>query len=377
MKKFIFSITILLFILISSFFISIHFYRNSMFNTESIALSELKLTASEIAGKISFILQDDLTNLEWESERLNSFKDTKSKFDEIDRVFKVMSRNNHNLSNLFFLNKNGTLLHMASNAVGSHKISTIGKNFSFRQYFKQAKATGKITVSNIIDVKNAENSGYKTIVIAMPMKTKDGKFNGVLGSNINLKELVSDIKFNSPTPIASDEIIKFFFLSKNDGLIVSGPESQNIGKPIRIINAEQFINLAKNLSSDGNRSISAIVKGTKGKMIVGASIIYLKDIETPYVLLIAIPYKKISHQLFMLYCKLTILFCIIFIAVIIIMYTLISSKNIIIRQKKEIQKLEILIDKEKSCRSIKEIEETEYFKTLSEKAEILKKNNYS
>ncbi len=372
MKKIIISSFFLICVLILSLILSSHFYHDSLAKTEKITLKELKFTASEIAGRVSFILQDNITSLRWEADRLKQCTDLNEKKREISNFYNKYLKFNKTLLNIWILDKKGTLTYIYSEEYLKKKLLCLGKNFSYRDYFKKIKKTEKASISNILNVENVPGITYKTIVLAVPQKTKTGKFNGVLGGDINLHRLVGEVNAKSSMKVSPRESMKLFCLSVNDGMILSSPKEKKIGETIDIIPPKNFHNFIKKITTAKSNTKAFVFDDKKRKELIGAALVKLNGNLTPYVILVTVPYSEVRSQIFPLYSKLVILTIIIFITVIIVMYTMISRETVIHKQKEKIKNLEIQIDRENKNKSVKEIEETEYFKTLLEKAENLK-----
>ena len=374
MKKLIISIFFLICILVLSLILSSHFYNDSLNKTEKITLKEMEFTASEIAGRVSFILQDNLTSLRWESDRLKQLTDFDDKKADINDFYNKYLAFNKTLLNIWLLDEKGTMTYIFSEEYLKKKLLCIGKNFSYRDYFKEAKKTGKAAISNILNVENIPGITYKTVVLAIPQKTKTGEFNGVLGADINLHKLVGEVNAKSSAQISPRESMKLFCLSVDDGIILSSPKNNNIGQTIKFISPKKFHKFISSLTKTKSKTKASIFDSTEGKILVGAALVKLNGNLTPYVVLVTVPYSEIKSQIFPLYSKLEILTIIIFITVIIVMYTMISRETVIHKQKEKIKNLEIQINKENRKKSVKEIEETEYFKSLLEKADNLRKS---
>ena len=210
----------------------------------------------------------------------------------------------------------------------------------------------------------------------MPLLNKKGEFEGILGADLNIHQLIADIKINKTDKLetkTTKEVMEMFCLSTDDGIIISGAELDNIGKEITTIPSQKILNFIKPLSSIYKNTAAGVFVGKKGKFLTAASLITLKGNHTPYAVLITIPQSMASKQLFSLYIKQLVLMVFIFITVILVMYTLIANKKVISKQVEKIKQLEIQLNEEAKHKSVSEIEETEYFKSLIKRAKTLKK----
>jgi hypothetical protein len=372
MKKFSISIIFLVCAVIITVILSIHSYYGSIEKAEKMVLSELSITATETAGKISYFLKNNINIMKWKAEQLQNIHSLNKKYDKINDFYKNMLDVNNDLRSIWIEDKNGIMLYLTPTDITKSNHSIIGRNYSYREYFKTAKTSNIPIVSHIIDVDGINNNSYKTMVIAVPLRTKEGVFDGVLGANININQLVSDISLDTSNIKSGKEIIEMFCLSTNTGIIIDGSNSEKIGKEITIIPPEKLLRFIKPLGTD-KKVTKAVIEGKNGKMLVVASSIALKENHTPYAVLISFPYSTISKEIFSVYIKQLILMIFIFITVAIVIYTLISNKKVIHKQKEKIKIMEIQLNEEAKRKSLHEIEETEYFKTLVKKAKTLKK----
>jgi len=83
-----------------------------------------------------------------------------------------------------------------------------------RNYFKTVMATGNTTISNPLI---SRSSGNQIIVVAAPI-IKDGRVVGLLGGNINIKEL------NQKVTAAKIGDNGYAFMVQEDGLVISHPD---------------------------------------------------------------------------------------------------------------------------------------------------------
>ena len=338
-------------------------------------LSELSVTSAETAGKISYILKNSINSLEWEADNLRQITSIKDKHNRIDAFHKAFTKINNNLLNVWLINKNGIMKHIVPTSISRNDPSIIGKDYSTYQYFKTAKGSKKTTISNIINVEG-DNTNKKTLAIAVPLLNKKGEFEGILGADLNIHQLIADIKINKTDKLetkTTKEVMEMFCLSTDDGIIISGADLDNIGKEITTIPSQKILNFIKPLSSIYKNTAAGVFVGKKGKFLTAASLITLKGNHTPYAVLITIPQSVASKQLFSLYIKQLVLMVFIFITVILVMYTLIANKKVISKQVEKIKQLEIQLNEEAKHKSVSEIEETEYFKSLIKRAKTLKK----
>ena len=310
--------------------------------------------------------------MKWKAEQLQKIHSLNKKYDKINDFYKNMLDVNNDLLSIWIEDKNGIMLYLTPTDITKCNHSIIGRNYSYREYFKTAKTANIPIVSHIIDVDGINNNSYKTMVIAVPLRTKEGVFDGVLGANININQLVSDISLDTSNIKSEKEIIEMFCLSTNTGIIIDGSNSGKIGKEISIIPPKKLLRFIKPLGTD-KKVTKAVIEGKNGKMLVVASSIALKENHTPYAVLISFPYSTISKEIFSVYIKQLILMIFIFITVAIVIYTLVSNKKVIHKQKEKIKIMEIQLNEEAKHKSLHEIEETEYFKTLVKKAKALKK----
>jgi C4-dicarboxylate-specific signal transduction histidine kinase len=376
-KSVLLSIIISICILITSFALSIHFYNHSIKTAEKMILFALRLAASETAKKVSYILKDKIVSLEVESIQLNQITSMKAKHDSLSNYYDILSKLKEDLKSLWILDKNGTLLFLTPKKRLEEQPSPIGKNFSFRNYFQAVKKSNSPEISSVTS--DEYTIGQDTIFIAVPIQDEKGKFNGILGADIDLLHLIQDIgiSIDDPSNILSpsNETIDLYCLSTNSGIVLAGPNAEDLSKEQDVVSKKNLLQFMESLPKNTNNTISAITEGKKGKTLIAASLITLNKNRTPYAIMVTIPYTSVSKHIFYSVIKIGILIMATLAAVIFVSYTLISNNSIIRRQQNKIKKMKILLDYQSKNKEVKNIEETEYFQTLMKEVELIKSDN--
>ena len=369
MKKIFISIILLVCSLIVFFIVSFNFYNKAVEKEESVMLSELEVTASEASGKISYILTNVVDFLKLTAKKIQSLKSYDDKFSSIKNRFNSYFLNYKSIFNVWFENKSGELLYVYPKKLSNMPSPSYSKNFASNPYFKKARDTGKLVVTN---VQEWDRYGYHYMNIALlqPIFELNGAFDGILGLFLNLKQLATDIKPQFRKLEKKSDLIQIYCLNNDTGFILMSPNLKNVGKKIHDIHSRKFL---KTILSGLKNNTSMVYEGINGKLLMSFSRIIVKDKATPFSIIITMPYSMVNAQIYSIYYKLVLLMIFITITVIVVMYTLISREKIIHRQKEKINILEIQLDKDAVQKEAQGVEDTKYFKQLQRKAGNLRK----
>ncbi len=134
----------------------------------------------------------------------------------LDQFLKTVSEHiGHDYDTFFVTNAQGATI--SDNFNGSLREN--GISFSDRDYFLEARTTGKTAVGQAIA---SRNTGNPVVAVAVPIKTASGAFGGIFGLALKLDELsrkITSVKIgNTGYP----------FMADKNGLIVVHPQSDFI-----------------------------------------------------------------------------------------------------------------------------------------------------
>jgi len=145
---------------------------------EDVQASDLSL-AQSISQEVDLAITKALSIV----EGLSKYPDVIQADDtRMEEVFSVIINTSPDVNLVYRLDANGTMLYHYP----AGPTSTVGDNFSFREYFQQALLTYKPLVSEG-RISPTTNQAVATAV--MPIWSADGKFLGLVGANIRLESL--------------------------------------------------------------------------------------------------------------------------------------------------------------------------------------------
>jgi len=101
---------------------------------------------------------------------------------QMDALFKIIQQTNSDYNLVYRLDEDGTMIfHFPA---GTR--STVGEDFSFRQYFQQAQ----ISSGPLISVgRTSPTTGQPVVTIVMPLRDETGNFLGIVAINFDLQAL--------------------------------------------------------------------------------------------------------------------------------------------------------------------------------------------
>lgn len=129
----------------------------------------------------------------------------------MEEVFRVIINTSPDVNLVYRLDTQGIMVYHYPTG----PTSTVGDDFSFREYFQQALGTDKPLVSEG-RISPTTNQAVATAV--MPLRSKDGKFLGLVGANIRLESL-SETLTTVITQHQSEEGLRVVILDSADQII--------------------------------------------------------------------------------------------------------------------------------------------------------------
>lgn len=134
----------------------------------------------------------------------------------LNRYSKIIYESNPNIRRLIFLDKDGQ-------GVALYPYGTFDEpNFSYRDYFREPKNTGKPYISGVFQSK-ADQAGRHVVVIAVPMY-ESGEFAGVVTASMDLDRM--GLLLNQ---VAAGGQGEYFVAADANGVILSHPNTALIG----------------------------------------------------------------------------------------------------------------------------------------------------
>jgi len=153
---------------------------------------------------------------------------------EMDEIFSVIFNTTPEVNLVYRLDSDGTMLFHYP--VGG-PTSTVGNDFSFRDYFQLALTTDQPLVSKG-RISPTTNQAVATAV--MPLWSDDGQFLGLIGANIRLESLSKALTAILAQHQAEDGLQVVILDSDNQ--IIAHPDSQFLLQPATAIIPENRIN---------------------------------------------------------------------------------------------------------------------------------------
>ena len=344
-----------------SILLSFAFYESAVEAVEKEVRKELLIMAMQTSNSIENFIQAAITDLSWLSE-LSYIK--KIKEPETSKFLNRLRERKRFFYVIFRLDRNGRCTYVnPKNALPG----VIGKDFSFREYFKQAKRTGEPVVSGLLVsgyYKNVKNK-YKAVVVAVPIFDKYGRFDGVIGTDIKVSDLAR--RFILPIRIGKDG---YAWMLDGRGVTLVHPDPKNIGKNVITGNVSKdlahLVESALLTKTPGTGSYT--YKGVK-KLVSFAPVRFDGHV---WLVAISIPYKDVHHLVYPMYVRLLGLMIFVVIVTVVGGLLFIKKTREVRKLKEKMVELEIRIDEDRKKKEVEEITRTDYFKTLMEKAEEFK-----
>ncbi len=348
-------------VVIVAVFLSFSFYKQALQTVEDRVFKEMLIVVKQTAKSIEDLMHNSITDLEWMSEYPFIKKI------EEPRTTKYLNRlrKQHKFFYLIFrLERDGT----CSYIYPPHYLSgVIGKNFAFREYFQQIKKTKRPAVSSLVvagqykDVKNK----YKALIIAVPVLSEDGKFLGVLGTDVKITDIAK--RFITPLRFGKNG---YAWMLDSKGNTFIHPDPDQIG--INVIKK----NFSPSLTKLARTALATRQAGTgeyeyKGiKKLVSYAPVNINN--RIWLVALSVPYGYVKELVYPVYIRL--IFLMVFVVLVILLggiYLIYKTKEV--RSLKEkIVNLEIKIDEEMKQKEVGEITQTEYFQKLMQQAENFK-----
>ena len=145
---------------------------------EDVQASDLSL-AQSISQEVDLALTNALNTVEGLAEYPGVIEADST---EMEEVFSVIFNTTPDVNLIYRLDSNGTMLfHFPTSPT-----STVGTDFSFREYFQRALTTDQPLVSK---GRISPTTDQAVATAIMPLWSKDGEFLGVIGANIRLESL--------------------------------------------------------------------------------------------------------------------------------------------------------------------------------------------
>ena len=347
-------------LLLVALLISYSFYEKAKETAEKMISKEMLIMADQTARGIEDLIKDYVVETEWLTElpQIRKIREPET------TVFLDKERKDKPYMRLVVReDRNGIVTYI--NPPDALK-GIIGKDFSFRDYFKAARSTGKVAISGMIESGQYEEvkDRFKGIVIAAPLFTPDGTFDGVLGSVIAITDIAN--RFVLPVTVGSKG---YAWMLDGQGVTMVHPDAGSIGEKV----AERNV-IAKSLLDRmfrGEKGFGEYTRpGEKGKKLMAFSAVKVDGHIWPVG--VSVPYTEVEMLVYPIYTRLLILM--IFVVGIILGGGVVFMRKAaeVRRLKDKIVALEIRIDEKKRSRDVESITETDYFRTLAEKAEEMK-----
>ncbi|NJC97808.1 MAG: GAF domain-containing protein, partial [Anaerolineae bacterium] len=213
---------------------------------EDVQASDLSL-AQSISQEVDLAISQALSTVEWLSGQPGVIE---ANTDEMQRVFSIIFSATPEVNLIYRLDANGIMVYHFPEGPGS----TVGTDFSFRDYFQRALLTNQSIVSEG-RISPTTNQAVATAV--MPIWSDAGKFLGLIGANIRLESLSQTLT----TVISNQQSeggLQVVILDSADQ-IIAYPDSQFLLRPAIDIIPEQY------LSNFNGASHSQIVDAPDGE----------------------------------------------------------------------------------------------------------------
>ena len=347
----------LIVVLLAAVLVSYSFYTQAIATAEMMIKKEMLIMAEQTANNIEDLINDYAMETGWLAEQalVRVIKEPETTLfldDERDDkpYLRMVVRED----------KNGILTYV--NPPDALQ-GALGKDFSFRDYFKLAKETGKVAVSGMVESgQYAEvKDRFKGIVIAAPLFAADGSFDGVVGSVIAVSDIAK--RFVLPVQVGNEG---YAWMLDEAGVTMVHPDAAMIGQNMLerdVMGKNDSDRLFKGESGYGEYSR----RGAKGKKLLAFSSVKVDRHIWPVG--VSVPYREVEMLVYPIYTRLIIL-------MIFVVGILLGGGVVFMRKTAEVESLkeqiialEIKIDDEKRSRDVESITETDYFKILAERVE--------
>jgi PAS domain S-box-containing protein len=170
---------------------------------------------------------------------------------EMEEVFSTVFNTSPNINLVYRLDTNGTMLYHFPTG----PTSTVGDNFSFRGYYRQALQTDQPLVSEG-RISPTTNQAVATAV--MPLWSQDGAFLGLVGANIRLESL-SETLTTVISKHQAEEGLQVIILDSADQ-VIAYPDSQFLLRPAGDLIPESYL---VNFTGDSRSQIMSAPDGVE------------------------------------------------------------------------------------------------------------------
>jgi len=338
-------------------------YKQTLKTTEELIKKEMLIMAEQAAEDITELFSDYIVELKWLSE-LPQIRKIKAK--ETAEFCDTERKDKPYFHTLFRIDKNGILTFInPPDALPG----VMGKDFSFRSYFKEAKQTGKPAISELVESGYYEDvkDRFKAIILSAPVFMPDSGFDGVIGTTMRLKVIAE--RFINPLKVGKNG---YAWMLDNNGTTIAHPEMERIGKTMKEKEREdppELISLIKGRLIKGETGFGEYTYRGVKEIVAYAPIRAGRHILP---VAVSLPYDDVKALVYPMYIRLVMLMF--FVAAVVIAGGMIFvMKTMEVKKLKEkIVALAIKIDEEKRARDIASITETDYFRQLVEKVEDIK-----
>lgn len=347
-------------IIVIALVLSYSFYQSALKAVEGEVRKELLIMAKQTARSIEDLIHTTVADLSWVAK----FPEVRNIHEpETTRFFNSLRKKRQFMYVIFILNKQGKCIYVNPRDALP---GVIGKDFSFREYFKQARRTGEPVVSGLItsgyykDVKNK----YKAIVVAVPILDKKGNFEGIIGTDIKVSFLAK--RFILPLKVGKRG---YAWMLDGEGNTLVHPNPKNIG--VNVIKA----NISPDLTHLAERALLTKEAGSGSYTYKFKKLVSFAPVKFDghiWLVAVSMPYQDIKELVYPMYLRLVGLMIFVVISIVVGGVLFISKLREVKKLKEKMVELEIKIDEERKRKEVEEITGTDYFKTLMEKAEEFK-----
>ena len=352
MKNILLFVCFLIVAIVGFITISLYHYSHELASAETITKSEISALTESVSKDLNYILSDAGRDIKLIASMLAG--DYESSHEIFDSIFDNYYKTNSYFMNLWFVDKNG-----AARIVAPEKYKTsVGNNYSFREWFKNAKKYKHSVYSEVLEnyrPKDTEER-YNTIVIATPVFKSQGEFAGVVGSDLDLAKIGERIKIDALSMPSKRGLYLFDY---KNAKILAGDHN---GKNQKLI--DFLLNVLKQGSSEVSTTRSYTFKGEK--YFISSS--FIKDKNYTFGVLGVFPYSetlafipKYFRQTKWLAFYMIIIICL---ALAIVIY----NEKVFKKLKKKIQILEVDINYVEKQEALAEILDNKFYKQLAGEA---------
>jgi hypothetical protein len=252
-KNIVLFILFLVVVIVGIYLLKWDYYNKELDTAERASVIEIKLTTKAIGNMLEYVLDDAARDLNILSDFFRG--DTLPEESELTSVFQTHFKKNSYLMNLWFLDKYG----IKRLIVPKKYSDEVDNDYSFRNYFKAGKKSGRTTISEVI--RNYREKGtemaYYSLVILKGLYDNSNNFYGAIGSDIdivNLSKLISTDLYSE----TKKKHISVFCVDTVTSKIFMGPNDRKLYDLIREIAKDSKLeNVNKTLYTHNNKKYFA------------------------------------------------------------------------------------------------------------------------